>query len=123
LKLQDGHTLIELLIVTAIISVLAAALPQFYPFKTRAYDADVKANLHNVFLSCKGYWTFTSSINPCVLGTVSGNEYGFVASASHIGSSNVYVIDYRGAITSTSGGGGKSSKDDKSTAKEKKKKK
>jgi type IV pilus assembly protein PilA len=144
LKLQDGHTLIELLIVTAIISVLAAAaLPQFYPFKTRAYDADAKANLHNVFLSCKGYWTFTSSINPCVLGTVSGNEYGFVqsaavevtienasntetdfvASASHIWSSNVYVIDYRGAITSTSGGGGKSSKDDKSTAKEKKKKK
>ena len=56
MKNQEGYTLTELLIVTANISVLAAvAIPQFYPFKTQAYDADTKANLHNVFLSCKGY--------------------------------------------------------------------
>jgi len=124
MKSQEGYTLIELLIVTAIISILAAAaLPQFYPFKTRAYDADAKANLHNVFTSCKGYWTFNSSNNPCVLSTVLNNEYGFIqsaavevtlegnntesnfyASASHIWSANVYVIDYRGAITSSGSG-------------------
>ena len=143
MKNQEGYTLTELLIVTANISVLAAvAIPQFYPFKTQAYDADTKANLHNVFLSCKGYWTFNNSNTPCVLSTVSNNEYGFIqsdavevvsennnntesdfiASASHIWSSNGYEIDYRGAITATSGGGGKSSKDDKITAREKKKK-
>ena len=72
MKHENGYTLIEILIVVAIISVLAAAaLPQFYPFKTRAYDADAKANLHNVFLSCKGYWALTKSNNPCVLSTVS----------------------------------------------------
>jgi len=98
----------------------AAALPQFYPFKTRAYDADAKANLHNVYLSCKGYWALNQSNSPCVLSTVSNNEYGFiqsaavevaigdnnnietdfVASASHIWSVNSYAINFGGVITS-----------------------
>ena len=121
MKNQNGFTLIEILIVVAIISVLAAvAIPQFYPFKTRAYDADAKANLHNVFLSCKGYWALNKSNNPCVLSTVSNNEYGFIqsdavevtiennnntetdfiASASHIWSANSYAINFNGVITS-----------------------
>ena len=127
MKRQDGYTLIELLVVTAIISVLAAtALPQFYPFKTRAYDTDAKSNLRNVFQSCKGYWAVSNSLNPCVLSTVSNNEYGFiqsstveitiasnsnntesdfVASASHLWSSNTFMIDYTGIVTSAVGSG------------------
>ena len=152
MKHQSGYTLIELLVVTSIISLLAAvAIPQFYPFKTRAYDTDAKSNLRNVFQSCKGYWVFNSSFSPCLLSTVSNNEYGFVqsptveitiesnanntesdfaASASHIWSSNVFMIDNRGLITSTSGGGGEgnnvndgvSGESGKEAEKEKKKK-
>jgi len=125
---KKGFTLIELLIVTAIISILAAvAIPQFYPFKTRAYDADAQSNLRNVFHACKGFWTFNSSNSPCVLATVADNEYGFnqsaavevtiesnanntesdfFATASHNWSSNIFVIDFRGVISNTIGGGG-----------------
>jgi len=98
MKRDDGYTLIEILIVVAIISVLAAAaLPQFYPFKTRAYDADAKANLHNVYLSCKGYWSLGNSSNPCVLSTISNNEYGFIQSEAvevSIGNNNNTESDF-----------------------------
>ncbi len=83
MKLQDGFTLIELLIAMAITSVLVAvALPQFSPYKARAYDTAAQSNLRSVFQACKGYWTFNSSDNPCLLTTVSHNEYGFIPSTA-----------------------------------------
>ncbi len=130
MKLQDGFTLIELLIVITITSILmAVAIPQFSQYKTRAYDADAQSNLRDVFRACKGFWTFNKSDNPCLLTTVSHNEYGFIpsadvefmiesnanntendfyATASHSSSSNIFEIDYRGVISNANvfGGGG-----------------
>ncbi len=72
---KKGFTLLELLIAIAIISIVAVvAIPQFTKFKTRAYDADAQSNLRNVLTACRGYWTFNSSDNPCLLTTVSHNE-------------------------------------------------
>ena len=46
---QEGFTLIEVLLVTAIISVLSAiAVPQFLQFRMRGFDARAKIDLHNV---------------------------------------------------------------------------
>jgi len=128
MKIQDGFTLIELLIAMAITSILVAvALPQFSQYKTRAYDADAQSNLRNVLTACRGYWTFNSSDNPCLLTTVSHNEYGFIqsadvevtiesnannteydfyATASHIWSSNIFVIDFRGVTSNANNGQG-----------------
>jgi len=68
-KNEKGFTLIELLIVIAIIGILAAiAIPQFNQYKVRAYDSSAKADLHNLFLSCKAFWGDTTGVTPCVNG-------------------------------------------------------
>ncbi len=118
---KKGFTFFELLIAIAIISIVAViAIPQFNTFKNRAYDADAQSNLRSIFTACKDFWTFNSSNNSCLLTTVSNTEYGFMpsgdvevtiesdannteydfyATASHISSSNTFVIDYKGTVS------------------------
>ncbi len=125
---KKGFTLIELLVVIGIISILiVVVLPQFSSSKVRFYDTDARSNLRNIFHACTDFWTFNSNENPCLLTTVSNNEYGFkksadvevtieidanntekdfYATASHTSSSNIFVINYRGVISNANAGGG-----------------
>jgi type IV pilus assembly protein PilA len=53
-KLSRGFTLIELMIVVAIIGILAAiAIPNFMRFQARARQSEAKANLKAVFTSTR----------------------------------------------------------------------
>jgi len=83
LKNAKGFTLIELLIVIAIIGILAAiAIPQFNQYKARAYDSDVKSNLHNLYLACKAYWADNGSGVDCTPTIAQGTAYGYIQSAA-----------------------------------------
>ena len=116
-KREGGFTLIELLIVIAIIGSLAAiAIPQFNQYKARAYDTASKADLHNIYLACKAYWSDTGSAQSCsdteakganygfapspgVTVSASGNETSWSATAKHASSSTTVTMNASGNIS------------------------
>ena len=116
-KREGGFTLIELLIVIAIIGILAAiAIPQFNQYKARAYDTASKADLHNIYLACKAYWSDSGSDQSCseteagganygfgpspgVTVSASGNETGWSATAKHASSSSTFTMNASGNIS------------------------
>ena len=72
---NDGFTLVEILIIIAIIGLLAViAIPQFIAYRSQAIDAQLKSDLRNAAVAVESYFT-KKSVYPGSLAEI--EQYGF----------------------------------------------
>ena len=95
---QKGFTLIELMIVIAIIAILAAILvPNFIRARAQGQATACKSNLKNIGTALEMYSTDNSGRFPVALGSLTPNYLKTIPSCPSIGSNT-----YTGGFTSSS---------------------
>ena len=106
---NKGFTLLEILIVVAIIGILAAiAVPQFSKYRTDSYNTAAIADIRNAATAQEGYYAehkvYADSVNRLVLTLdlvktpgvnliVNGNKNGYTITSHHIAGNKTYTLN------------------------------
>jgi len=112
---NKGFTLIELMIVIAIIGILAAiAIPQFNAYRSRAFNAAAQADIHNISITQEAYYIdngiYSSNISPLtgmlpgymqsenVWADTRGSVSGYTITTYHLRGNKTFTVAGPGGI-------------------------
>jgi type IV pilus assembly protein PilA len=111
---EKGFTLIEIMIVIAIIGILAAvAIPQFSAYRMRSYNSTAISDLRHAAVAQEAYYveykTYANSISTLAIRpdyytskgmnlNVTGNRSGYVMTASHQSGNKTYTMTGPGGL-------------------------
>lgn len=116
IKDKKGFTLIELIVVTLMIGILASiALMQLLSYRERGYNATLQSDLRSVYTASIQFHTdrpndavgpddledygYVPSDEYVELDVVDGSAADLLITASHPGTPNVYQVDHAGRVS------------------------